>query len=230
MSGDMNTALGNCVLMICMMAAAMKEMGINPSEWRMADDGEDWCIMVEEERAKLVQARLPEIFLGYGHDLKVEGVARTLEKVVLCGASPIRVGGKRVMVTKPGRAIGKSRVMVKVYSKRFLPAYVATVGQCMLAVNSGVPVLQAHAMALRRANDKLLRYLPGSYLYRLAGIDVDDARACPVTLEARLDFAVSFGVGVTTQLELEAWFDAVSPEELLRWAPPREVPGDKYAE
>jgi len=49
-----------------------------------------------------------------------------------------------------------------------------------------------------------------------------------VTLEARLDFAVSFGVDISAQLELEAWFDRVSGEQILGLALPMEVPGDKY--
>lgn len=229
MSGDMNTALGNCVLMICMMAVAMKRLGLKPNQWRMADDGDDCCIMVEEEMADVVKVGLRDVFVEFGQDLKVESVARELGKVSLCASKPVRVGGVRTMVIEPKRIIGKTRVGLRARDPKFRADYVATVGVGLLAMHSGVPVLQAHALALQRASKSTLREMPGSYLYRLAYLDDPfAARERPVTLEARLDFAVSFGVDISAQLELEAWFDRVSGEQILGLALPMEVPGDKY--
>lgn len=229
MSGDMNTALGNCVLMVCMMAAAMEEIGLNPKHWRMADDGDDCCIMVEREVADMVAERLPEIFRKFGHTLKVESRADTLERVVLCGASPVMVGDVRRMITNPGRAIGKAKVHTKVFKGKFLADYVATIGECMLHMHAGVPVLQAHALALRRASKTLLRETPGSYLYKLdPGSVLGAASSIPVADSTRESFAVAFGVSVVAQLEAEAWFHACQPDQLLRLAPPLEVPGDNY--
>lgn len=228
MSGDMNTALGNCVLMIVMLAAAMAELGVPVDQFRMADDGDDCCLMVEHEYSSRVSAGLPAIFLRYGHELKIESVATEFRKLRLCGASPIQVGDVLRMITEPGRAMGKARVHPKVYSGRFLPSYVATVGQCMLAMHAGCPVLQAHALALRRASKTLLRECPGSYLYKLDPDAFVSATSEPVTERAREDFAVAFGMDVTIQLEIEAWFDSLEPRELLRLAPPKEVPGVNY--
>jgi len=227
MSGDMNTALGNCVLMVCMMAAAMREIGLKPKHWRMADDGDDCCVMVEREVADEVARRLPEIFKRFGHTLKVESRADTLERVVLCGASPIMVGTVRRMITTPGRAIGKARVHTKVLAPSFRRPYVATIGECMLHMHSGVPILQEHALALRRASKTLLREIPGSYLYKLGPADVlGAALSTPVAETTRESFAVAFGVSIAAQLECEAWFRACQPDQLLRLAPPLEVPGD----
>jgi hypothetical protein len=225
MSGDMNTALGNCVLMITMMAWAMRQLGLRPSQWRMADDGDDCCIMVEEEHAHLVANGLQGLFLRLGHDLKVEGIARTLEEVTLCAGRPIRVGGQRVMVLNPRRAIGKSRVGIKSRDPRFMRDYVHTMGVCQLALYSGVPVLQAHALALKRAGTKTLRELPGAYLYRLAHMERPDlVQATAISEEARLDFAVAFGIDIQSQLAAEEWFDQLTAAQLLGLAPPKEVP------
>jgi hypothetical protein len=88
--------------------------------------------------------------------------------------------------------------------------YVATVGQCLLALHQGVPILQEHALALRRASRKFLKEPPGSYLYRLGWDQVWlDQKPEPVTEEAREDFEASFGVSIQDQLAIEEWFRLV---------------------
>jgi hypothetical protein len=229
MSGDMNTALGNCVLMVIFIAAAMKQLRIPLKSWRMADDGDDCCLMVDGAYASLVASELPKLFLGYGQELKIESKATEFSQVTLCGSRVIRVGGVRRSILNPKRTIGKSRVSVKVRSERVRADYVATVGSCLLALHSGVPVLQSHALALQRASKNRLRDLPEAYVYKLAFME-DPFCVLPavITDEARADFADSFGVGVNEQIEIETWFDTLTPAQLLGLAPPREVPFECY--
>lgn len=230
MSGDMNTALGNCVLMIIMMADAMERIGATPSQWDIADDGDDCCLLVEEEIAETVMFSIPRLFKTYGHELKIESVARSLPDVELCGCKPIRVNGVRKMILRPGRCMGKALTHTKCWPMPFRARYVATVGQCQLALNAGVPILQEFALLLRRAHLMLLSELPGSYLYRLAG-EPDPWEAIPLTVsdESRVDFAVAFGISIEEQYDAETYIRSMTGNELLRLAPPREVPADKRA-
>lgn len=228
MSGDMNTALGNCVLMILMIADAMHMVGATTDMWDIADDGDDCCLLVEESIAEVVQFSLPRLFKSYGHDLKIESVSRELTNVELCGCKPIRVGGVRKMILNPGRTMGKALTHCKVWEMPFMAQYVATVGQCHLALNAGVPILQEFALLLRRAHLKLLRELPRSYLYRLAReVDPWVAVPVPITDEARDDFAAAFNITVEEQYEAERYMSEMTGAQLLRLAPPREVPYDK---
>lgn len=210
MSGDMNTALGNCVLMVLMLADAMKEMGITTDRFEIADDGDDCALFVEKEDADRVSEEIVKIFKTYGHDLKIEERIDTFEKVTLCGARVIRVGGKRIAILEPGRTIGKSRVIMKVRQEPdWLRKYVSTVGQCLLALHTGVPVLQSHAQYLMRAHRARLKEVPGSYLYRLDWkTDPMQARSQRITDQAREDFAQAFDVSIVEQLEAEQWYDS----------------------
>lgn len=228
MSGDMNTALGNCILMLLMISDSMKMMGADPSMWDIVDDGDDCCLIVEESIAEIVQFSLPRLFKSYGHELKIESVARRLVDVELCGCKPIRVGGVRKMILKPGRTMGKALTHLRVWAMPFRAQYTATVGQCHLSLNSGVPILQEFALLLRRAHLKLLSELPRSYLYRLAR-EPDPWVATPqiVTDEAREDFADAFGISVEEQTIAEAYIRSMSGLDLLGLAPSREVPYDK---
>lgn len=210
MSGDMNTALGNCVLMLILLADAFKQCGVPPKAFRIVDDGDDCVVLVEKEYQSVVTARFPLLFRSYGHELKIESVTEDFSKVTLCGSRVVRVGGVRKCILNPRRTIGKSRIIlpganVQNYN---LNRYVSTVGQCLLALHSGVPVLQSHALALRRADRRVLKSAPGSFVYRFArDQDWADHQPEPVTDEARLDFQDCFGVSIPDQLALERWFD-----------------------
>jgi hypothetical protein len=59
-------------------------------------------------------------------------------------------------------------------------------------------------------------------------VDVAAAVEQSVCMEAREDFAVAFGMNIEVQLEVEAWFRTVTTAQLLRLAPPLEVPGENY--
>lgn len=206
MSGDMNTALGNCVLMLIMLADAFKQSGISPSQFRIIDDGDDCVVLVERSCSARAIANFPDLFKSYGHSLKIESVTDSFQSVTLCGARVIRVGGVRKAILNPARTIGKSRVLLSMKNVD-KHRYVATVGQCLLALHSGVPVLQEHALALRRASRRFLKEPPGSYLYRL-GWDQNwlEQQPTPVTEEARIDFALAFGISEDEQIEVEEWF------------------------
>jgi len=226
MSGDMNTAIGNCVLMITMMCHAMKHLRIPRKAWRMADDGDDCCIMVEEEYVALLTEQLPRLFEEYGHKLKIENIARSFSQVTLCSGQPIRVGGRRVMILNPRRAIGKSRVLATRMRGDDLLSFIHSNGICQQQLYSGVPVLQAHAQAYIRCARARLKYMPGNFVDRLRSKDWDTLDYTPteITLEARLDFAESFGIDIDTQQVAECWFDALTSEQLLGLATPLELP------
>ena len=84
MSGDMNTALGNCILMILMVSAFM-----DGRKYDMLDDGDDGLLIVEEDEYAWVCQNAEPAFLNFGMEIKVENVARSLEEVEWCQSNPI---------------------------------------------------------------------------------------------------------------------------------------------
>jgi len=228
MSGDMNTALGNCVLMILMIVDSMQMIGASPTQWDIIDDGDDCCLLVEKSIADVVKFSLPRLFRDYGHDLKIESVAEAINDVELCGCKPITVCGVEKFILRPQRCMGKTLTVVKEFNPEFLARYMSTIGQCQLALHHGVPVLQEFALLLRRAHPKLLRELPRSYQYRLAN-EADPWCAVPVEItdESREQFSLAFDISVEQQYEVEDHLRQMSGDQLLRLASPLEVPADK---
>lgn len=224
MSGDMNTALGNCVLMILMLVDALKQMHVPVSDYQLADDGDDCSLFVEKKWENHVTRFLPHVFLTYGHELKVEGVVRELHEVKLCANGLVTVGDLKMMVLNPRRAIGKSGVITRLTYCRLksdhpaVKRQLATIGQCLLAIHSGVPVLQSHALYLMKLSRARLKFLPGTYTYRLAHLGYDKVMACEravITLAARQSFADAFGIDIHQQLFYEHLYEK-NPNDMFR--------------
>lgn len=89
------------------------------------------------------------------------------------------------------------------------------IGQCELAVNMGVPVLQAYALAMLRNAKRAWTNKP-TYTGRLQKAIREykshdgDIRPLPITVEARLSFEEAFGMPLWEQLWYERLFETVT--------------------
>lgn len=211
MSGDLNTAGGNCLLMLLMVEACMRELRI--VHWDMLDDGDDCLVLMEKRQLRWFVNQCERVFLTYGHEIKVENVAEVLEDVEWCQSKPVEYApGCHKFVRKPLKVLSTSLTGNKHWMFNTKHAYMNTIGQCELVLNLGVPILQEFAVAIIRnsnttsvvdldANDSL-RYLVGKELHTLGG-DIGKIRAAPVEDCARLSFERAYGFTVTEQLALE---------------------------
>ena len=105
MSGDINTSLGNYLLMCSMVYGFMRYCGIN--EYSLANCGDDCVLIVEKRCLKQVQAKLPGYFLNLGYTMKVEKPVYQLEEVEFCQAHPVCFQGGWKMVRNVRTAMSK---------------------------------------------------------------------------------------------------------------------------
>jgi len=214
-SGDMNTALGNCSLMVLMVRAAMRRLGIR--KWEMIDDGDD-CLLIVERESEPLLFDLPRVFLAYGQELKIENRATRIEDVVFCQCKYTDVGAAPRMI-RPWRkvlstaACGSAHWLVK----SNLPGLLNAVGLCEFALNRGVPILEEFALALIRMSDgtipKCFSLMDEGVGYRL-GLeyktrDVSVLRGIQavrsdITPKDRHNFARTWGVTAERQIAIEA--------------------------
>jgi len=158
MSGDMTTALGNCVLVVLMMSllkAIIQEHGI-PSElteehlkiqnyhqvctedWTMLDDGDDHIIIGEAEILEKLAKILPQYYLMMGHELKVEAQGDQFEQVQFCQHKPMKIRGMYVMIPNPRKVLATSLS----YPAGINPwDYLPIVWEARAILHQGVPVL-----------------------------------------------------------------------------------------
>lgn len=216
MSGDMNTALGNCLLMCLMVHEAMRLCGVG--KWDALDDGDDCLLLVEEGEFESVRTKLPGVFLQFGQELKVENVARTLSGVTFCQSKVVvdRLGPTFVRDWR--KVLSQSACGVKNWCHiDMIPAMLKAVGVCELALSSGLPILQEFAVAMQRnagwAKPNFAEVDPKEchrLTYEVCNGELDWLKVAeaaverPVTDACRLSFAETFEVDVGQQLHIES--------------------------
>jgi len=96
MSGDINTSLGNYILMCAMCYGFMKSLNIE--KYSLANCGDDCVIIVERRHLSNIQSSLDSYFLNKGFTMKMEEPVYKLEEVEFCQAHPVetQVGWKMV--------------------------------------------------------------------------------------------------------------------------------------
>lgn len=205
MSGDMNTALGNCVLMYAMLMAVAERLGVTPL---VVDDGDDCLMLVEDHEAHKFEECITPYFLEFGMAIKLENRAEVPEQVVFCQS---KIVGDR-MVRNPIKVMSNGTSGCKHWhDPKLVRPMLTAVGACELACNAGVPVLQEYALSLLRngRGERAKRIdLEGGVLQRAlyeAGSEqnIYATKAKDVTLEMRMEFERVWGIPVPAQLILE---------------------------
>jgi len=209
MSGDMNTALGNCLLMVIMVHAAMDWC----KKWDLLDDGDDCLVICEETDFEQARETLPKVFLTFGQELKIENVARDIRDVQFCQC--------RVVVTESGpiftrnwrRCLSQDACGSKHWDDpKMVRSMCAAVGRCNLALSQGMPILQEYCLALIRFSGGAA--LPQFETDRGLAIKVKletgllqhelgDISPLPISDFTRLEFERTWGVTVPEQHEIE---------------------------
>lgn len=215
MSGDMNTALGNCVLMVCMLALYFEDKAF---KWDCLDDGDDILVIVEREFVQQLRDELPCHFANLGMDLKVENDTDIFEKIEWCQSNPVEVDGVWKFIRNPAKVLSGALVghkWVQMVSPRSRRALANTIGLCESILNRGVPVLSEFAQAIVRnaatlrqvrtdQADQLVyrvrRELNKSWLKKIPVVAAEQ-----ISASTRLSFSKAFGVDVETQLSWESY-------------------------
>lgn len=213
MSGDINTALGNCLLAILMVLSAMKILRI--IKFRIYNDGDDVLVWVEWEHLALIKEQLAKTFLEFGQELKIENIARKFSDVVFCQSRVVFNGIKHVMVRDWRKVLSHACCGTRHWNDpNMVRPMFGLVGRCELALGAGLPILQEFALALQRhsrgAVAKLVNAEAGVHLRLKAEVGdavdqfIESARARPVSHEARVSFRAAFGVELWEQEAIEA--------------------------
>jgi len=218
MSGDMNTALGNCVLMVCMLALFFED---NDYVWDCLDDGDDILLLCESADADAIAEQLPGHFLALGMKLKVESRAEQIEDVEWCQSHPVNVDGTWKFIRNPAKVLSGALVghkWLQMHNEASRRALANTIGLCEKILNDGVPVLSHFAEAIIRnahTSRQVRLDMAEQLVYRvrrevgkswLGSIPV--VPAAPISDVTRLSFQRAFGITVDEQLRWEAQLQA----------------------
>lgn len=211
MSGDMNTGLGNTLLMCAMVWEYCRFADV--CKFELANNGDDCVVFIEREDLDKFVGSLDTWFLDMGFKMKVEPPVYHLEAVSFCQTSPVQVDHQWRMVRTPARCIGKDCcTILPVRNAKERAAWFKSIGQGGLACASGVPVLQAfYSMFDRGAGST--KYLHTAHLRDSAISTLGRGLAShPVEIadSSRVSFWRAFGITPSCQVHLEDYFNGVS--------------------
>lgn len=203
-SGDVNTSLGNVVVVTALMWHFCKLAGIR---YRLINDGDDSVLFLPRSEVARVRVEIVKHFLRFGFAMRIDGETSLIERVEFCQSRPVFVGPYWTMTRSPVKVLGNDLVSSRIINIASALSHMKAIGGCGLSLYSGVPVLQAFYMRCNSLG-KESRVLSAPDMRRI-GV-VRDARgvspgcARPICASARVSFWKAWGIPVASQLSIEA--------------------------
>lgn len=214
-SGDMNTGLGNCLIMCTLVHRMAFEFGIKCD---LINNGDDCVIILE--RADLWKlfadgAIRPDIeawFLDAGFEMEFEQPVDVFEQIVFCQMQPVWNGTTWVMVRQPEAALCKDTICLGCGSLAEYGMWARSIGVGGLALYGDMPVYRSFYQCFNRMGEgykpsrSLLTRDSGFYRLCVRGRNHKGV----VTPEARISFYRAFGITPALQLVLEEKYNKIS--------------------
>lgn len=214
MSGDMNTALGNCLIMCAIIYSYCKHKGIQ--KYSLANNGDDCVIIFEREETIKFKSGFAQFCLELGFNMKVETPVTELEHIEFCQTRPIFVKDGYVLVRDPRVVLSKDCISLKNMNNHHeYSRLIDAIGQCGLSMSGGVPIMQEFYSGMIRAktsNRKALHETDGFYeagMYQLSkGMKM---KYSSVMDRTRFSFWLAFGITPDMQIEVEKFYKSRTP-------------------
>lgn len=225
MSGDMNTSLGNVIVMCSLMYCYLFEKKLN-DRVLLLNDGDDCVLIMDKRTVDAFKSEFVEFFLDFGITMEYDGVYWTLEEVEFCQSRPVydpELGYR--LVPRPHKRLYSDLFTTKdLNSKKVYGKWLGAVAGCGLAASSGMPVFQEFYSWLGRGSTPY-RPVVGSiyYKYRQELSDRMSMKKREPTWETRISFFHAFGITPDEQMTLEDYYRGL-PDPLWTTAessPPR---------
>jgi len=205
MSGDMNTASGNVVLMCAMMYEYMIHLGV--SKYELVNNGDDSVLIVEGEEADRTIAEFEPFFIPLGFEMDIQGRTSVFEKIKFCQCSPVRTPEGVVMV-RSMESLAKDCVSIKpLETEKVYRRWLKSIGECGLSLAGGIPVVGAfYKLMLRSGRGQVLTDPSMECGMQIMARGMDRAEQT-VHWTTRVSFYYAFGVLPDEQIAVEGEYD-----------------------
>lgn len=203
MSGDMNTGLGNCIIMCALVYTYLSERGIRA---RLYNNGDDCVVVMERKDMSKFLCGFSEWFRSFGFTMKIGNCVDTFEQIEFCQTKPVWNGQCYVMCRKYPLCVEKDQVsLLPIESEKSMLNYFHDLGNCGQALASGVPILgEFYAMYQRwgagaKGFNRDARFNTGME-WLAKGLDQKYRKP---DQRSRYSFFLAFGIPPALQEELE---------------------------
>lgn len=210
MSGDMNTGMGNCLIMSSIVIAYCESVGI---KFRLSNNGDDCVLFLEKQDLHALRG-IDAWFLDFGFKLTREQPCYTLEEVSFCQFQPIRVGEGWRCVRDPRISMSKDCVSLLGWeTETDFRSWAHAVSSCGLSLTSGVPVCASWYAALQRMGGVERGGVSERVNECGAHHWAKGVSTCVITEESRASFYYAFDITPDEQLALEEHYDSICSSE-----------------
>jgi hypothetical protein len=222
-SGDMNTGLGNCILMVAMASNFLESRKI---KYTLLDNGDDLLVFMERRRMSDLQG-LSAYFRDLGFTIKMEsthkekrygdelvGYTDILERVEFCQSSPVLTCDGYVMVREPSASFAKDTLSL--CKPGDFRKWIGAVGMGGTKAFGDIPVCSALYKAFVEQGDHT-GDIANNNLYSDSGF----SRMCRISLSrgseildrTRMSYYLAFGLPPSYQKDVEDRLLRVEIEE-----------------
>jgi len=207
MSGDINTSLGNCIIMSSIVLAYLEHHQV-PAH--LVNNGDD-CVLILDEKDRPRLSMIDEWFTDFGFKLTQEEPVYRLEQIEFCQCHPVCVGGEWRMVRNPRTAMSKDSVAIKSWRNRQeFDSWRNAISTCGISLTDGVPVWDSYYRNLWAPRPGRIDKCGMYYLSK----GMTD-KSTPVAASTRLSFYHAFGLTPDQQVAIEQSLPAVRWESAL---------------
>lgn len=206
MSGDMNTSLGNKLLMCLMAYHYLESLGI---PYSFANNGDD-CLVFTERKYLNRMDGMRAFFVEFGFNIVREMPVYQFEQVEFCQTKPVCVNNIWRMVRNYKTCLAKDLTCINLgHNVEEYRAWLYDVGNCGLAVAADVPVLGVFYKMLRRVGSEgnYSRKNDNDYAWYYNASKNAESRHSTPDAAGRCSFWVSTGLSPDEQEVLEKHID-----------------------
>jgi hypothetical protein len=206
-SGDMNTGLGNCIIMCAAVYAYASERGISI---KLMNNGDDCQVLMERKDLKTFMSGLCEWFLQICFRMTVETPVYDISEVEFCQMKLVHTAKGPVMVRNIDTAREKDSIsVIPLDTEKSYRKWLWAVGECGLSACSGVPIMQSIYQCYMRHG---LPSKMGESVAMSSGMRDFLAKGMPsewseISDQARIDVMVAFGYTPEEQMAIEEHYN-----------------------
>lgn len=227
MSGDMNTSLGNILVMTELWYTLRTETNF---QFHLLNDGDDSCIICSRSTARKMETMVEAWFEQFGITMVVEGTYNALEEIIFCQAQPVFNGTSYYLCPNPHKRCFSDLTTTKdMLSKTTFNLQLGALAACGLAANGSTPVLNC---LYRRMATGVKLFIPDRshhlYRFRQELVDGMEPKFEKPTVEHRISFYHAFNITPSEQIMLENYYDRL-PELKHRFSPERQLPVREFS-
>jgi hypothetical protein len=215
MSGDINTSLGNVIIMCGMFYSWLST---KTGKARFINDGDD-CVLIVEEEDLHQYGDLVEYFHDFGFTMELDEPVRKIEHINFCQCKPIIFPSGCRMVRNFEPCLSKDLHTTKcIRTEGQLRTQLRSVAECGLSIASDVPVFGPFYTNMLQQNLSgkidLNPEIDGKF-WLAQNMPKLDSKIHDIT---RASFYTAFGITPQFQIELERLYSAIPyPYERTIW-------------